>query len=93
MKMAWYYLYYLLAWSNIVDNSPKTTQKEKEKFIEAVAEFVIAEWSLLIDYGILTVDDGNSEDGAIEAENYENFGNVGNVLMEMLEIVLGFLYD
>ena len=47
----------------------------------------------MIDYGILTIDDGSSEDGAIEAEKNENFGNVGNVLMEMLEMIVRFLYN
>ena len=59
-----HYLYYLLAWPNNINDAQKTTEQEEKRFIEAVAEFVIAEWGLLIDNGILTINDGNSENGA-----------------------------
>ena len=44
--------------------------------IAKLTKFVITEWGLLIDYGFLHVDDGNSEDEANDAENDENTGDV-----------------
>ena len=46
--------------------------------IAKLTEFVITEWGLLIDYGFLIIDDGNSEDEANDSENDEYTGDVGD---------------
>jgi len=60
------------AWSNatnVGDMDGAPVEQRQQKLIANFTKFVITEWGLLIDYGLLIFDDGNSEDDANDAEN------------------------
>ena len=46
--------------------------------IAKLTKFVITEWDLLIDYGLLIIDDGDADDEANDANNDENTRDVGD---------------
>ena len=79
----WYFLNHLLAWSSATKtddtaDAPKKIEKQQEKIIEALTKFVIAEWGLLIDHEILTINDENSAEGKNDAVNNGNDEDVRN---------------
>ena len=72
-----YSLNHLLAWS-IATKDEKKMEKQQDKTIKALAKFVIAEWGLLIDHEILTIKNGNSEEGTNDAVDNGNDEDSGN---------------